>query len=172
MLVSFLAYLAARIFAVWFCRDWRLLRAVALSSITCDLARLGLMLLPDAPVVIGFDSALCIVPSLAVVIACGGSPLVSLVLLGAPALVGLEQKTRSELIVSVAVMLQAYAAAVGFERETTSLVKSWDRRACAAIALCGLVAGVVSASWANANAASVMAYLMTCVLYLVQKRTK
>jgi len=63
VILSFLAYLAARAALFFLAKEWRMLRVVAAVSITCDLARLGMMVLPSAPIVVVTDTALCILPS-------------------------------------------------------------------------------------------------------------
>lgn len=168
--VMFVVYTLAKVATIKLCKDWKLVRMVALVSLVCELSRFGMLVLPDAPVVTATDAALFVVPSVVLVCACGGSALAGLSLLGLPALVSMQRELRGQVLVFLVVALHAYAAAAGTVAETTNIVPSWDRRACVALALCGIGAGVFSASWANANVLCVMAYLLTCTLYLVQSR--
>jgi len=170
MILSFLAYLAARAALFFLAKEWRMLRVVAAVSIACDLARLGMMVLPSAPIVVVTDTALCILPSVMLAISCGGSSLCGLVLLASAPLAAMTVDDRTKSVVLAVVALHAYAAAAGLIAETSTIVPSWDKRACSALALCGIVAGLLSAVWADANALSVGAYSFACCLYLVHRK--
>ena len=168
-LLVFIAYCMARAASFFVCKEWRLVRLVASVSLACDLARLGMLLLPDAPVVIVADSVLCIMPSVVLAAACGGSSLCAFAVLLAPVLLTMSVDDRTKAIVLIVVGLHSYAAAAGLVSETSTLIPSWDKRACVALALCGIGAGLFSAVWAESNALSVAAYMLASVLYLVQR---
>lgn len=170
MLLTFLAYCIARGASFFICKEWRLVRLVAAVSLACDLSRLGMLLLPSAPVVIVVDSALCIIPSVVLVTASGGSSLAAFSILFAPALVTMGVDDRTKALVLIIASMHAYAAAAGLVSETSTPLPSWDKRACAALAMCGLAACAFSATWANSNALSIAAYVLTSALYVVQRR--
>ena len=169
MIISFFAYLAARAALFLLAKEWRMLRVVAAVSIACDLARLGMIVLPSAPIVVVTDTALCILPSVMLAISCGGSSLCGLVLLASAPLAAMTIDDRTKSVVLAVVALHAYAAAAGLIAETSTIVPSWDRRACVALALCGIGSGLFSADWAESNILSVSAYMLSCAFYLIHR---